>query len=126
MSGNEEGPISACPRFTLEIFVIYSYHVHVNTSLQHFHAQKPRRKKIHTPTYDRLACYLTFLCAKLDTKGLALLDRSLVTLIAQGRLIETIGVKRTLEITNIRANYHVDVERASLKIYPLHVKFDLA
>lgn len=41
------------------------------------------------------------------------LDRSLVTLIALGRLIETIGAKRTLEITNRRANYHVDLERAS-------------
>lgn len=30
------------------------------------------------------------------------LDRSLVTLMAQGSLIETIGVKRTLEIANIR------------------------
>lgn len=43
------------------------------------------------------------------------MDRSLVTLIALGRLIETIGVKRTLEITNKRANYHVDLERASLQ-----------
>lgn len=40
------------------------------------------------------------------------LDRSLVTLIALGRLIETIGVKRTLEITtNRRANYHADLEK---------------
>lgn len=53
--------------------------------------------------------------------ALSVLDRSLVTLIALGRLIDTTGVKRTLEITNKRANYHVDLERASLKIYPLHI-----
>lgn len=53
--------------------------------------------------------------------ALCILDRSLVTLIALGRLIDTTGVKRTLEITNKRANYHVDLERASLKIYPLHI-----
>lgn len=40
-----------------------------------------------------------------------------MTLIALGRQIETIAVKRTLEITNIKANYHVAVERASLKIH---------
>lgn len=51
----------------------------------------------------------------------AVLDRWLVTLIALGGLIDTPGVKRTLEITNKRANYHVGSERASLKIYPLHV-----
>lgn len=53
--------------------------------------------------------------------ALSVLDRSLVTLIALGRLIDTTGVKRTLEITNKRANYHVDLERASLKIYPVHI-----
>lgn len=51
----------------------------------------------------------------------AVLDRWHVTLIALGGLIDTPGVKRTLEITNKRANYHVGLERASLKIYPLHV-----
>lgn len=39
----------------------------------------------------------------LETKGdCAPLDRSLVTLMAQESLIETIGAKRTLEIANIR------------------------
>lgn len=46
---------------------------------------------------------------------ISVLDRSLVTLIALGRLIETMEVKRTLEITNKRANYHVGSERASLE-----------
>lgn len=47
--------------------------------------------------------FTPFWCAV--TKGTvhAPLDRSLVTLMAQGSLIETIGVKRTLEITNIRS-----------------------
>lgn len=39
-----------------------------------------------------------------ETKGdCAPLDRSLVTLMAQESLIETIGAKRTLEIANIRS-----------------------
>lgn len=59
--------------------------------------------------------------SRTERGALSVLDRSLVTLIALGRLIDTTGVKRTLEITNKRANYHVDLERASLKIYPLHI-----
>ncbi len=48
--------------------------------------------------------FTPFWCAVTGDKGdCALLDRSLVTLMAQGSLIETIGVKRTLEITNIRS-----------------------
>ena len=35
--------------------------------------------------------------------------------------MDTPGVKRTLEITNKRANYHVGSERASLQIYPSRV-----
>lgn len=53
--------------------------------------------------------------------GPCVLDRWLVTLIALGRLIDTTGVKRTLEITNKRANYRAGLERASLKIYPSHI-----
>lgn len=63
----------------------------------------------------------TVLCAGTGDKGTSLLDRSLVTLRAQGRLIETIEAKRTLEITNIRSNYHADAERASLKIHPQRI-----
>lgn len=48
--------------------------------------------------------FTPFWCAVTGDKGdCAPLDRSLVTLMAQGSLIETIGVKRTLEITNIRS-----------------------
>lgn len=48
--------------------------------------------------------FTPFWCAVTGDKGdCAHLDRSLVTLMAQGSLIETIGVKRTLEITNIRS-----------------------
>ena len=50
------------------------------------------------------AGFTPFLSAVTRDKGdCAPLDRSLVTLMAQGSLIETIGVKRTLEITNIRS-----------------------
>lgn len=53
---------------------------------------------------QRILGFTPFWCAVTGDKGdCAPLDRSLVTLMAQGSLIETIGVKRTLEITNIRS-----------------------
>lgn len=49
-------------------------------------------------------CWAFHRCGVQETKGeCAPLDRSLVTLMAQESLIETIGAKRTLEIANIRS-----------------------